>query len=149
SNGECSGRPMSWCSTSRGGPLPAEARCRAMPATGMVSARQAIEDGVTKLDSISPAGCGEPRPRATRSRASASSCGDGGGLLRCVDLGGVQADGFLARGSDAHALDARAERLQLGVDVLVAAIDLVDAADDGAAVGREGGDDERDAGADV
>src|SRR6266404_2113199 len=51
--------------------------------------------------------------------------------------------------SDAHAPDARAERLQLGVDVFVAAIDLVHAADHRAALGAERGHDERDARPDV
>src|SRR5215470_8667428 len=45
--------------------------------------------------------------------------------------------------------DAGPERAQLALDVLVAAIDLLDAANDGAAVGAEGGDDEGDAGPDV
>src|SRR5262249_14888327 len=51
--------------------------------------------------------------------------------------------------SDAHALDARAERLQFGVDVLVAAVDLVDASNDRATLGGERRDHERDAGSDV
>src|SRR5262245_7617842 len=45
--------------------------------------------------------------------------------------------------------DAGPERAQLALNVLVAAIDLLDAANDGAAVGAEGGDDEGDAGPDV
>src|SRR5262245_17516162 len=52
-------------------------------------------------------------------------------------------------GSVADAADAGAEGLELAVDVLVAAVDLVDAADDRAALGAERGDDQRDPGADV